>query len=90
MIVISTHQSELFLIVSQLIRPRAYLQFQILILQYAEVTAQVLNAISEISVIGGAEIVKNLKPLFEKLTHMINDSSSLHKREVISHCYKEL
>lgn len=49
--------------------------------KYAEVTAQVLNAISEIAVIGGAEIVKNLKPLFEKLTHMINDSSSLHKRE---------
>ncbi|UMM14072.1 hypothetical protein L5515_002037 [Caenorhabditis briggsae] len=49
--------------------------------KYAEVTAQVLHAISEISVIGGAEIVKNLKPLFEKLTHMINDSSNLHKRE---------
>ncbi|CCD61569.1 Target of rapamycin homolog [Caenorhabditis elegans] len=49
--------------------------------KYAEVTAQVLNAVSEIAVIGGAEIVKNLKPLFEKLTHMINDSSSLHKRE---------
>uniref|UniRef100_A0A8R1DY04 Serine/threonine-protein kinase TOR n=2 Tax=Caenorhabditis japonica TaxID=281687 RepID=A0A8R1DY04_CAEJA len=49
--------------------------------KYTEVTAQVLNAISEIAVIGGAEIVKNLKPLFEKLTHMINDSSSLHKRE---------
>ncbi|CAL2028656.1 unnamed protein product [Caenorhabditis brenneri] len=50
-------------------------------LQFAEVTAQVLNAVSEISVIGGAEIVKNLKMLFDKLTHMINDSSNLHKRE---------
>ncbi|EGT60375.1 hypothetical protein CAEBREN_03943 [Caenorhabditis brenneri] len=49
--------------------------------KFAEVTAQVLNAVSEISVIGGAEIVKNLKMLFDKLTHMINDSSNLHKRE---------
>ncbi|CAI5438055.1 unnamed protein product [Caenorhabditis angaria] len=49
--------------------------------QYADVTTHVLNAISELSVIGGAELVKNINPLFSKLTQMINDSGNLHRRE---------
>ncbi|KHJ89515.1 hypothetical protein OESDEN_10659 [Oesophagostomum dentatum] len=50
-------------------------------MKHVDVTVHVLNAISELCLIGGAEIVRNIDPLFQKLTQLINDSSSLQRRE---------
>ncbi|EPB75677.1 rapamycin binding domain protein [Ancylostoma ceylanicum] len=50
-------------------------------MKHVDVTVHVLHAISELCVVGGAEIVRNIDPLFQKLTQLINDSSSLQRRE---------
>ncbi|KAJ1361790.1 hypothetical protein KIN20_021134 [Parelaphostrongylus tenuis] len=50
-------------------------------MKHVDVTVHVLHAISELCVVGGAEIVRNIDPLFHKLTQLINDSSSLQRRE---------
>ncbi|CAB3408784.1 unnamed protein product [Caenorhabditis bovis] len=49
--------------------------------KYADVTTHILHAIGEVSTVGGAEIVRNIDPLFAKLTHLITDSSHLQRRE---------
>ncbi|PIO56769.1 hypothetical protein TELCIR_21830, partial [Teladorsagia circumcincta] len=49
--------------------------------EHVDVTVHVLHAISELCVVGGAEIVRNIDPMFQKLTQLINDSSSLQRRE---------
>ncbi|KAL3082736.1 hypothetical protein niasHS_010538 [Heterodera schachtii] len=46
-----------------------------------EVTVDVLNALSELSLIGGQEIVRNVGKLFPPLIAFIQDSTSLDRRE---------
>ncbi|KAK6019699.1 hypothetical protein OSTOST_14659, partial [Ostertagia ostertagi] len=44
-------------------------------MKHVDVTVHVLHAISELCVVvGGAEIVRNIDPMFQKLTQLINDS----------------
>lgn len=49
-----------------------------------EVTIQVMNALSELSVIGGLDLVKSVNKLFPSLIFFLQDSTSLNRREVIN------
>ncbi|GMR47395.1 hypothetical protein PMAYCL1PPCAC_17590 [Pristionchus mayeri] len=49
--------------------------------KYSDVTVQVLNAISELAMVGGAEMVRSIPSLFPMLIQFITDSSSLARRE---------
>uniref|UniRef100_A0A915Q5B5 Serine/threonine-protein kinase TOR n=1 Tax=Setaria digitata TaxID=48799 RepID=A0A915Q5B5_9BILA len=46
-----------------------------------DVTVQVLNAISELAVAGGADLVFSVETLFPSLVQFLQDSSSLSRRE---------
>lgn len=43
---------------------------------------QVLNAISELAIAGGADLVRSIDTLFGPLLQFLQDSSSLSRREV--------
>lgn len=45
---------------------------------------QVLNAISELAVAGGADLVFSVETLFPSLVQFLQDSSSLSRREVLN------
>lgn len=47
-----------------------------------EVNVHVLNAISELSLIGGLEIVSSVDKLFPPIIAFLQDSTSLNRREV--------
>jgi hypothetical protein len=48
------------------------------------VTVHVLNAVSELSLIGGLEIVRAVNKLFPPVITFIQDSTSLNRREVLN------
>ena len=48
-----------------------------------EVTVHVLNAVSELSLIGGLEMVRSLDKFFPPIIAFLQDSTSLNRREVI-------
>lgn len=47
-----------------------------------EVTIQVMNALSELSLIGGLDLVRSVDKLFPPLIVFLQDSTSLNRREV--------
>lgn len=47
------------------------------------VTVHVLNALSELTLIGGLEIVRTIPKIFPRLIFHLQDSTSLGKREVL-------
>ncbi|KAF8372439.1 let-363, partial [Pristionchus pacificus] len=49
--------------------------------KFSDVTVQVLHAISELAMVGGAEMVRSIPLLFPMLIQFITDSSSLARRE---------
>uniref|UniRef100_F1KPT5 Serine/threonine-protein kinase TOR n=1 Tax=Ascaris suum TaxID=6253 RepID=F1KPT5_ASCSU len=50
-------------------------------LSHVDVTIQVLNAISELAIAGGADLVRSIDTLFGPLLQFLQDSSSLSRRE---------
>ncbi|VDK65663.1 unnamed protein product [Anisakis simplex] len=48
---------------------------------HVDVTIQVLNAISELAISGGADLVRTIDTLFTPLLQFLQDSSSLSRRE---------
>ncbi|VDO23946.1 unnamed protein product [Brugia timori] len=50
-------------------------------ISHVDVTVQVLNAISELAVAGGADLVFSVETLFPSLVQFLQDSSSLSRRE---------
>ncbi|CAI4230041.1 unnamed protein product [Auanema sp. JU1783] len=54
--------------------------------KHVDVTVQVLNAVSELCVVGGSEVVKCIEPLFSQLTVLVSESSSLQRREATLQC----
>ncbi|VDN02443.1 unnamed protein product [Thelazia callipaeda] len=48
---------------------------------HVDVTVQILNAISELAVTGGADLVLSIETLFPSLVQFLQDSSSLSRRE---------
>lgn len=49
-----------------------------------EVTIQVMNALSELSLIGGLDLVCSVDKLFPSLIAFLQDSTSLNRRKVIN------
>jgi hypothetical protein len=47
-----------------------------------EVTTQVLNALSELALIGGLEIVQSTSEIFPPIITYLQDATSLNRREV--------
>lgn len=50
-------------------------------IRHVDVTIQVLNALSELAIAGGADLVRSIDILFRHLVQFLEDSSSLSRRE---------